>query len=128
MSDCGCGTCDDCAQAALVFTTVEGTCCDRDRVNNVWVEGADESGAGGICLLDTLNRAQIVGILKCDDRARADLKRVTSNADLLDLTETVVKLTMEEPGDRLQTQMGANKLPESIPFYAIFRGQPPFAQ
>jgi len=109
-------------------TTTATTCCDRDRVNNVWVEGADENGVGGICMLDTMTETQIVGILKVDERARQDLKRVTSNQDLLDLADTVVRLTTEEPDDRLQKQVNANNLPESIPFYALFRGQPPFSQ
>lgn len=109
-------------------TPTRTTYCDRDRVNNVWVEGADEDGAGGICLLDTMTEAQIVGVLKVDERARADLKRVTSDADLLDLADRVTRLPTEEPDDKLQRTVNANDKPESIPFYAIFRGQPPFAQ
>lgn len=128
MSGCGCGTCDGCQTEVTTPTASGQSYCDRDRVDNVWVEGADEFGVGGICLLDNLNRAQIVGVLKVDDRARADLLRVTSDAELLALAESTQRLSAEDPGDRLQTQVNANATPESIPFYAIFRGQPPFAQ
>ena len=124
---CDCGTCNA-GGLATTYTTSAGTCCDRDRVNNVWVEGANENGEGGICMLDNLNRAQIVGILKADDRARADLLKVTSNPELLALAENTERLPAHQPDDRLQTQVNANKQAESIPFYAIFRGQPPFAQ
>jgi len=104
------------------------TYCDRDRVDNVWVEGANVEGAGGICLLDTMTEPQIVGVLKVDERARADLLRVTSNQDLIDLANTVEPLPQDTEEERLQATMNANDKPESIPFYAIFRGQPPFSQ
>lgn len=103
------------------------TYCDRDRKNNVWVEGmVDEDGNGGICLLDTMDRGQVISVLECDDVARADLKRVTSDPCLLDLAETVVRLPTEEDVDKLQRELGRQA--DSIPFYSVFRGQPPFAQ
>lgn len=110
-------------------TPTKTSYCDRDQEDNVWVEGYDpENGVPGICLLDTMTEAQIVGVLKADERARADLRRVTSNADLLELADRVERLPTEEPDDKLQRTVNANDKPESIPFYAIFRGQPPFAQ
>lgn len=103
------------------------TFCDRDRKNNVWVEGAvDENGNGGICMLDTMTRAQVISVIEADDVARADLKRVTSDPCLLELANNVQKLPTEEPGDTLQRELGRQA--DSIPFYSVFRGQPPFAQ
>jgi len=103
------------------------TFCDRDRKNNVWVEGVqDEDGNGGICMLDTMTRAQVISILECDEVARADLKRVTSDPCLLEMAEKVKRLPTEEESDREQRELG--RAEDSIPFYTIFRGQPPFAQ
>lgn len=103
------------------------TFCDRDRKNNVWIEGVvDENGNGGICMLDTMSRAQVISVIECDPVARADLKRVTSDPCLLELAEQVQPLPTEEPGDVLQKEMGRQA--DSIPFYSVFRGQPPFAQ
>jgi hypothetical protein len=114
---------------------LSGTCASsapghsvRPRPGRQRIEGADENGEGGVCLLDTLCTDQVIGILKVDERARADLIRVTSDPTLLDLAETVDRLPSVDPGDQLQKQMGANHQAETIPFYAIFRGQPPFAQ
>lgn len=103
------------------------TLCDRDRKNNVWVEGVvDENGNGGICMLDTMTEAQVISVIECDPVARADLKRVTSDPQLLELAEKVPPLPTEEPVDTLQREV--NRAADSIPFYSIFRGQPPFAQ
>lgn len=103
------------------------TYCDRDRKNNVWVEGiVDENGNGGVCMLDTMSEAQVISVIECDDRARADLKKVTSNPRLLELAEIVERLPTEVPEDKLQSEV--NRAADSIPFYSIFRGQPPFPQ
>lgn len=100
------------------------TKCDRDRVNNVWLEGADENGVGGVCLIDTMSEEQVVFVLQRDEVARADLKRITSDADLLNLADTVPRLQTVETDDQLQTQL--NRHSETIPFYSQFRGQPPY--
>lgn len=140
MSGCGCNSnpcsCSSAGNCTCYTTPCICACpaparprtlCDRDRKNNVWVEGVvDENGNGGICLLDTLCEGQIIGILQVDEVARADLKRVTSDAHLLELAETIPRLPLEEPGDKLQHEVNRNA--DSIPFYSIFRGQPPFAQ
>ncbi len=116
-----------CICACLPPPVPQRTFCDRDRKNNVWVEGVqDEDGNGGICMLDTMSRAQVISVIECDPVARADLKRVTSDPCLLELAETVKSLPTEEPGDTLQRELGRQA--ESIPFYAWFRGNPPFAQ
>lgn len=86
----------------------------------------DENGNGGICMLDTMTRAQVISVIEADDVARADLKRVTSDPCLLELANNVQKLPTEEPGDTLQRELGRQA--DSIPFYSVFRGQPPFAQ
>lgn len=139
---CACGTVCTCqqAQASANCTCLEMPCicacppapqpktfCDRDRKNNVWVEGVvDENGNGGICMLDTMTRAQVISVLECDEVARADLKRVTSDPCLLELANTIPRLSTEEPVDTLQKELGRQA--DSIPFYTIFQGQPPFAQ
>jgi hypothetical protein len=102
------------------------TLCDGDRVNNVWVEGADEDGEGGVCLLDTMTEAQVVGVLEVDERARADLRRVTTDLSVLALADSVPRLSTDVEGDKLQSDLNRNA--DSIPFYSVFRGQPPFAQ
>lgn len=114
-----------CEDSELPFTTTTGsTFCDGDRRDNVWVEGADENGQGGVCLIDTLDKTQIVNILKKDDRARADLKRVTTNADLQNLADTVPRFETTPEGDKLQSEINA----DSMVMYTHFRGQPPFNQ
>jgi hypothetical protein len=103
------------------------TFCDRDRTNNVWVECPDPlTGEGGVCLLDNLTENQLDWILERDERARADLKRVTSDTWLLNKAETVPRLSTVEEMDSIQTSMGRQK--DTIPFYSAFAGKPPFAQ
>ena len=104
------------------------TLCNRDRKNNVWVEGADENGEGGICLLDTIDQSQLVYVLQRDPKAREDLRRVTDDVSLINLADTVPELPKTNEGDDLQKEVNANDKAGSIPFYSIFRGQPPFAQ
>jgi len=107
-------SCDD-------YTTEEtvtpATLCDLDRTDNVWVEG-------DVCMLDTLREDQVIYILQRDEKARADLCRVTSNEHLRELAATVPRLSTERPGDKLQKQGNQN----TIPFYATFKGRPPTAR
>jgi hypothetical protein len=103
------------------------TLCDQAWANNVWVERADPT-AVGICLLDTLTEDQVIHIIERDDKARADLLRVTSNSRLLELARTIPRLPEVEECDREQSLFNRPGTPASIPFYAIFRGQPPFNQ
>jgi hypothetical protein len=102
------------------------TYCDRDRKNNVWLEGANPDGSGGVCLLDTMTESQVINSIQRDPTARADLLRVTSSRHLRHLAETLPDLPKVEEGDQLQKEINAQA--DSIPFYSIFRGQPPFAQ
>lgn len=93
--------------------------------NNVWMEGRDtDTNVRGICLLDTMTDAQVVYVLQRDEVARADLKRITTDEDLLTLADIVPRLPVTENDDRTQSELNAN----TIPFYTQFRGRPPFAQ
>lgn len=116
-NDTGC-TCDE--------TT--GTRCDLDRTNNMWVEGGDPKVGSGLCLLDSMSDAQIVYSLQHNQNAARDLLRVTSDPHLRELAATVELLPTAEEEDKLQSDLNRNDEAGSIPFYAIFRGQPPFAQ
>lgn len=103
------------------------TKCDKDRRNNVWIEGGNpETGEGGICLLDTVTDEQVIYCIERDHRARVDLVRVTSDPHLLELAERVPRLAVTPEGDALQKAMNEGSGPEI--FYRAFRGQPPFAQ
>jgi len=139
MADNNCtqepGTCSGDASLGDSLNTVpecstEGevcTFCDGDRIHNVWIEGGDpETGEGGACLLDTMDRDEIIYVLQRDERSRADLRRVTTNPELLAMADEIPRLPTAECGDQLQSSTNQNS--NSIPFYSIFRGQPPFAQ
>lgn len=108
MTECDCTTTE---------TEAPCTLCDGDKTNNVWMQG-------NICQLDTLTEGEIIEIVQRDPRARADLRRITTNERLIEIANTVPSLPSESDGDRLQREM-AGPAPA---FYAIFRGQPPFAQ
>lgn len=102
-----------------------GTYCDLNRENNVWVEGVVDIPAGkrGICMLDTMNQAQVVAVLQHDPRARRDLPKVTSDADLLRLLATVPLLNTADYSS-IETRQSARA---GLPFYTLFAGRPPFA-
>lgn len=135
MSSCGC-TPNPCSCVDTTCAGVESPCgeplpepcartlCDGQRANNVWVEGADAEGNGGICLLDTMELDQIIHSLQRDPQAKVDLLTVTHNEYLRNLANTTPLLPQGNEGDTLQKEMNQN----TIPFYSIFRGQPPFAQ
>ena len=101
------------------------TLCDLDVRNNVWVEGVVDLAHGkrGICMLDTLSQAQIVSILQHDPRAREDLPKVTSNAELRQLVVDTKLLPAVELSEELQQKQ--NRSPAGIPFYTVFRGRAP---
>ena len=99
------------------------TRCDGDTADNVWIE-RDDPKATGVCLLDTLSDAQIIYILERDEKARADLLKVTKDCHLIHLANTTPRLATGEFADTLQSQI--NKNADTIPFYSVFRGQPPY--
>lgn len=107
------------------------TKCNRDTKDNVWVERGDNPGsenAPGICLLDTLNEAQVIDIVSRDECARKDLLRVTDDPRLIQIAKTTKRLPTTEEADLQQKWVNKNEAPAGNPFYAVFRGQPPFAQ
>jgi hypothetical protein len=103
------------------------TKCDRDTTNNVWVERGDPD-AVGICMLDTMTEEQVIYCIERDDRARVDLLRVTSDPRLLELANTIAELPKDNETDRMQALVNKPTSVNAIPFYGLFRGQPPFAQ
>jgi hypothetical protein len=101
------------------------TLCDGDRRNNCWIEGGNpETGEGGACLLDTLTREIVINVLQQDNgTARADLLRVTTDSEILELARTVQRNpTGYECDETMQAQN------TYIPLYTAFSGNPPFAQ
>jgi hypothetical protein len=95
---------------------------------NLFATATPDYSVTGICSLDTLKEDQIINIIERDDKARADLLKVTSNHHLRKLALTVPKLPTMELVDAEQLNQNRPNEPSSIPFYAVFRGQPPFAQ
>jgi hypothetical protein len=71
---------------------------------------------------------QIIHVLERDDKARSDLLKVTSDQGLINLAKTVPKLPTVEQSDVEQALLNQPHNSGSIPFYALFRGKPPFAQ
>ncbi len=87
------------------------TFCDGDTTNNYWVED-------GVCMLDTLRVDQVVYALERNPEARADLRRVTSDPELLKMADEVPTLPSKEEEDALQ-QTHNNDI---LPYYTVFRG------
>lgn len=109
------------------------TKCDlyRQGDQNVWVERGSSSvdvDCPGVCMLDTMTDAQVIYVVERDQKAREDLVKVTSDPHLLQMAENIARLPTQQDDDRLQSDMNRNHAPASTPFYALFRGQPPFAQ
>jgi hypothetical protein len=105
--------------------------CKRLTEPNVWIERGNHPGsenAIGICLLDTMSEAQVIYVLEHDQKAREDLLKVTDDPRLLELARTVMPLPTQEEADMHQKWFNRTDAPAANPFYAIFRGQPPFAQ
>lgn len=100
------------------------TMCNADTTDNVWVERGD-ADAIGICLLDTMTEDQVIYSVQRNDRARADLLRVTTNPRLLEIARTVPRLPTVELADEEQKDINRPTTAASIPFYAIFQGRPP---
>jgi len=103
------------------------TRCDRDTANNVWVEhgvGPGDCLTPGVCLLDSMNDCDIIYVLERNERARADLLRVTSDPHLIDLANQVQRLPLGEEEDALMNMLNN----EPLPLYTHFHGQPPWNQ
>lgn len=103
-----------------------GTYCDLDIVNNVWVEGVVDpaNGKRGICMLDTMSKEQVVYVLQHDPKARDDLPKVTSNQDLRNLLAMVPLLGAPSYESKVSRQSART----GLPYYNVFRGQIPVAK
>lgn len=104
-----------------------GSLCNLDLSNNVWVEGRDDENPErqpGVCMLDTMAENQIVDIVSRDERARADLLKVTSDRRMIEIANQVKRLPTEEPGDSMQRVLGGTK--DAGAFYTQFRGRVPW--
>ena len=88
------------------------TLCDGDTSNNYWVEG-------GICMLDTMTKTQVVYSIEHNPKARDDLKRVTTCEELLELLVHVPLLSTTQEDDEQQKMLNRT---DSLPFYTVFRG------
>lgn len=119
---CGC-------RATPCSCGVSSSKCKSGLRDNVWVErGTGGENAIGICLLDTLSEPQIIDIVERDEKARRDLLLATTDARLLEIAQKTKRLTTSEEADLQQKWVNKNEAPASIPFYGLFRGQPPVAQ
>lgn len=126
ITPCACSPDSACPPAST-------TRCDRyvPGSQNVWVErgcSPNDVTAPGVCMLDTMTDSQIIHSLERDDVARADLLTVTSDPHLLELARTIPRLPTVEETDVEQALLNQSNNSGAIPFYALFRGQPPFAQ
>lgn len=79
-------------------------------------------------MLDTMCDSQVIYVLERDEQAREDLLKITSDPHLLDLAKSVPRLPTVEEADVEQALLNQPHNSGSIPFYSLFRGQPPFAQ
>ena len=121
----------DCKQTPCGCPPVSTSKCKRLLEPNVWIERGTNSGsenAIGICLLDTMTEEQVIYTLERDPKARADLLKVTDDPQLLHLAKAVMPLPSQEESDMHQKWFNRTDAPAANPFYAIFRGNPPFAQ
>lgn len=97
----------------------------------MWIErgpSALDQQCPGICTLDTLQPWQIVYILEHTPRAAKDLLRITSDGYLRYLAQNVSLLSTDELVDVEQAKINRSREANSIPFYAVFAGNPPIAQ
>lgn len=88
------------------------TLCDGDTENNSWVEG-------GICLLDTMSKEQVIFTIEHNPEARKDLARVTTCQEILDLLDQVTLLPTKDADESLMKTLNNTDI---LPFYTIFRG------
>lgn len=100
-------------------------------MKNVWIERGDSPNdihAPGVCMLDTMSDEQIIYCIQRDQNAREDLRLITTEPHLLALADATPPLPTAEVNDLEQRFLNQPNNAASIPFYALFRGQPPFAQ
>ncbi len=100
--------------------------CDGDRTNNYWIEGGTPARGDGVCMLDNLSEEEVIYHIQHNRDARRDLARVTSDPEVLKLLAETPDLPTREYADAASTHF--NRHADSIPYYSLFRGQPPFNQ
>jgi len=88
------------------------TLCDGDITNNCWF-------TEGVCLLDTMSKAQIVYTIEHNPKAREDLKKVTSCEPILNLLNDVPLLSTQQEDDAQQRTLNQA---DSLPFYTLYKG------
>lgn len=88
------------------------TLCDGDTRDNHWFEG-------GVCMLDELSKAQIVYSIEHNPKARVDLRKVTTNEEVLALLDHVPLLATAEEADRDMKILNKGDI---LPQYTVFRG------
>ncbi len=131
--NCNCGqnpcACRRCTRCDLYVQGTPNVWVERGEVSaDLFQAGTPDYSRVGICSLDTLTDAQIINIIERDEKARQDLLKVTSDPHLRKLALTVPRLPTQELVDAEQLNQNRPNEPSSIPFYAVFRGQPPFPQ
>jgi len=125
-SPCECERCTLCD--LYVLGTPNVWVLRGDASPNLFLAATPDYSRVGNCSLDTLSEAQVINIIERDQKARADLLKVTSNKRLRHLALSVPKLPTQELVDAEQLNQNRPNEPAAIPFYTVFRGQPPFAQ
>lgn len=109
--------------AGTLAITGKCTFCDLqpwgmpDGRANVWTQGAS-------CLLDTYSADDIIYVLQHDPLARADLRRITTNPQLLSLLSTVPILPEKTEGERIEKSLNS----DPMFLQTLFRGLPPGTQ
>jgi hypothetical protein len=86
--------------------------CDGVTKDNYWFEG-------GVCMLDQLNKGQVVDIIQHNPQARLDLAKVTSCLEIHQLLEEVPLLTTIQEDDAMQSEFNKG---DCLPFYTVYRG------
>ena len=92
------------------------TLCDRNTENNYWFEE-------GKCMLDDLyplRKDQLVYIIERTPQARADLPKITSCPELLQLLELVPLLSLVTEDNQVPNLLNNGENP--YPFYELYRG------
>lgn len=128
---CGCSSNPCCCQQADPCFNV----CDDEPVNKdpygtsvanldrtcnmFWREG--QNGFAGSSPLDLMTYGQVAYILRRNPRAKADLLRITDDPCLVALANSVA---LSIPDD-VENQTAVDRLQaNSLPFYAVFKGNP----
>jgi hypothetical protein len=86
--------------------------CDGDVSNNYWFEG-------GVCILDSLRKEQVVKTIRMNPFARRDLARVTTCLEIHQLLKEVPLDSTVQEDDAMQSEFNRG---DCLPYYTIYRG------